>query len=109
MADTNLYYLGVFNISFHKKDEEKIHTHVLNNVFIGKQSLNEPTLLAARAQMATKFLQVFEGAEILDIAIINIVPLGLMTPDEWSPKEFREKMEEASKKEEDSDKEEPKE
>ena len=109
MADTNLYYLGVFNISFHKKDEEKIHTHVLNNVFIGKQSLNEPTLLAARAQMAKKFLQVFEGAEILDIAIMNIVPLGLMTPDEWSPKEFREKMEEASKKEEDSDKEEPKE
>ncbi len=112
MADTNLYYLGVFNISFHKKEEEKIHTHVLNNVFIGKQTLNEPTLVAARAQMAKKFLQVFEGAEILDIAIMNIVPLGLMTPDEWSPKEFREKMEEASKKEEekeDSDKEEPKE
>lgn len=100
MADTNLYYLGVFNISFHKKDEEKIHTHVLNNVFIGKQSLNEPTLLAARAQMAKKFLQVFEGAEILDIAIMNIVPLGLMTPDEWSPKEFQKKMEEPSKKEE---------
>lgn len=97
MADTNLYYLGVFNISFHKKDEEKIHTHVLNNVFIGKQSLNEPTLLAARAQMAKKFLQVFEGAEILDIAIMNIVPLGLMTPDEWSPKEFQEKMKEDSK------------
>lgn len=100
MADTNLYYLGVFTISFHKKDEEKIHTHVLNNVFIGKQSLNEPTLLAARAQMAKKFLQVFEGAEILDIAIMNIVPLGLMTPDEWSPKEFQEKMEEPPKKEE---------
>jgi hypothetical protein len=99
MADTNLYYLGVFNISFHKKDEEKIHTHVLNNVFIGKQSLNEPTLLAARAQMAKKFLQVFEGAEILDIAILNIVPLGLMTPDEWSPKEFQEKMKEDSKEE----------
>lgn len=97
MADTNLYYLGVFNISFHKKDEEKIHTHVLNNVFIGKQSLNEPTLLAARAQMAKKFLQVFEGAEILDIAIMNIVPLGLMTPDEWSPKEFQEKIKEDSK------------
>lgn len=99
MADTNLYYLGVFNISFHKKDEEKIHTHVLNNVFIGKQSLNEPTLLAARAQMAKKFLQVFEGAEILDIAIMNIVPLGLMTPDEWNPKEFQEKMKEDSKEE----------
>lgn len=99
MADTNLYYLGVFNISFHKKDEEKIHTHVLNNVFIGKQSLNEPTLLAARAQMAKKFLQVFEGAEILDIAIMNIVPLGLMTPDEWSPREFQEKMKEDSKEE----------
>lgn len=99
MADTNLYYLGVFNISFHKKDDEKIHTHVLNNVFIGKQSLNEPTLLAARAQMAKKFLQVFEGAEILDIAIMNIVPLGLMTPDEWSPKEFQEKMKEDSKEE----------
>ena len=99
MADTNLYYLGVFNISFHKKDEEKIHTHVLNNIFIGKQSLNEPTLLAARAQMAKKFLQVFEGAEILDIAIMNIVPLGLMTPDEWSPKEFQEKMKEDSKEE----------
>lgn len=99
MADTNLYYLGVFNISFHKKDEEKIYTHVLNNVFIGKQSLNEPTLLAARAQMAKKFLQVFEGAEILDIAIMNIVPLGLMTPDEWSPKEFQEKMKEDSKEE----------
>lgn len=99
MADTNLYYLGVFNISFHKKDEEKIHTHVLNNVFIGKQSLNEPTLLAARAQMAKKFLQVFEGAEILDIAIMNIVPLGLMTPDEWSPKKFQEKMKEDSKEE----------
>lgn len=99
MADTNLYYLGVFNISFHKKDEEKIHTHVLNNVFIGKQSLNEPTLLTARAQMAKKFLQVFEGAEILDIAIMNIVPLGLMTPDEWSPKEFQEKMKEDSKEE----------
>lgn len=99
MADTNLYYLGVFNISFHKKDEEKIHTHVLNNVFIGKQSLNEPTLLAARAQMAKKFLQVFEGAEILDIAIMNIVPLGLMTPDEWSPKGFQEKMKEDSKEE----------
>ena len=108
MADTNLYYLGVFNISFHKKDEEKIHTHVLNNVFIGKQTLNEPTLVAARAQMAKKFLQVFKGAEILDIAIMNIIPLGLMTPDEWSPKEFREKMEEASKKEEDSKKEESK-
>ena len=41
---------------------------------------------------------------------MNIVPLGLMTPDEWSPKEFREKMEEDSKKEEkkDSKKEEPK-
>lgn len=100
MADTNLYYLGVFNISFHKKGEEKIYTHVLNNVFIGKQSLNEPTLLAARAQMAKKFLQVFEGAEILDIAIMNIVPLGLMTPDEWSPKEFQEKMKKDSKKEE---------
>lgn len=100
MADTNLYYLGVFNISFHKKDEEKIHTHVLNNVFIGKQSLNEPTLIAARAQMAKKFLQVFDGAEILDIAIMNIVPLGLMTPDEWSPKEFQEKMKESPKKEE---------
>ena len=100
MADTNLYYLGVFNISFHKKDEGKIHTHVLNNVFIGKQSLNEPTLLAARAQMAKKFLQVFEGAEILDIAIMNIVPLGHMTPDEWSPKEFQENMKEDSKKEE---------
>lgn len=99
MADTNLYYLGVFNISFHKKDEEKIYTHVLNNVFIGKQSLNEPTLLAARAQMAKKFLQVFEGAEILDIAIMNIVPLGLMTPDEWNPKEFKEKMKEDSKEE----------
>lgn len=99
MAETNLYYLGVFNISFHKKDEEKIHTHVLNNVFIGKQSLNEPTLLAARAQMAKKFLQVFEGAEILDIAIMNIVPLGLMTSDEWSPKEFQEKMKEDSKEE----------
>lgn len=100
MAETNLYYLGVFDISFHKKDEEKIHTHVLNNVFIGKQILNEPTLIAARAQMAKKFLQVFEGAEILDIAIMNIVPLGLMTPDEWSPKEFQEKMKEDSKKEE---------
>lgn len=100
MADTNLYYLGVFNISFHKKGEEKIYTHVLNNVFIGKQTLNEPTLVAARAQMAKKFLQVFEGAEILDIAILNIVPLGLMTPDEWSPKEFQEKMKESPKKEE---------
>lgn len=100
MADTNLYYLGVFNISFHKKGEEKIYTHVLNNVFIGKQTLNEPTLVAARAQMAKKFLQVFEGAEILDIAILNIVPLGLMTPDEWSPKEFLEKMKESPKKEE---------
>ena len=99
MADTNLYYLGVFNISFHKKGEEKIYTHVLNNVFIGKQTLNEPTLVAARAQMAKKFLQVFEGAEILDIAILNIVPLGLMTPDEWSPKEFQEKMKEDSKEE----------
>lgn len=100
MADTNLYYLGVFNISFHKKGEEKIYTHVLNNVFIGKQTLNEPTLVAARAQMAKKFLQVFEGAEILDIAILNIVPLGLMTPDEWSPKKFQEKMKESPKKEE---------
>lgn len=100
MAETNLYYLGVFDISFHKKGEEKIHTHVLNNVFIGKQTLNEPTLIAARAQMAKKFLQVFEEAEILDIAIMNIVPLGLMTPDEWSPKEFQEKMKEDSKKEE---------
>lgn len=100
MAETNLYYLGVFDISFHKKGEEKIHTHVLNNVFIGKQTLNEPTLIAARAQMAKKFLQVFEGAEILDIAIMNIVPLGFMTPDEWSPKEFQEKMKEDSKKEE---------
>lgn len=100
MAETNLYYLGVFDISFHKKGEEKIHTHVLNNVFIGKQTLNEPTLIAARAQMAKRFLQVFEGAEILDIAIMNIVPLGLMTPDEWSPKEFQEKMKEDSKKEE---------
>lgn len=100
MAETNLYYLGVFDISFHKKGEEKIHTHVLNNVFIGKQTLNEPTLIAARAQMAKKFLQVFEGAEILDIAIMNIVPLGLMTPDEWSPKEFQEKIKEDSKKEE---------
>ena len=99
MAETNLYYLGVFDISFHKKGEEKIHTHVLNNVFIGKQTLNEPTLIAARAQMAKKFLQVFEGAEILDIAIMNIVPLGLMTPDEWSPKEFQEKMKEDSKEE----------
>ena len=104
MADTNLYYLGVFNISFHKKDEEKIYTHVLNNVFIGKQTLNEPTLVVARAQIAKKFLQVFKGAEILDIAIMNIIPLGLMTPDEWSPKEFQEKMKEA----EDSKKEEPK-
>lgn len=100
MADTNLYYLGVFNISFHKTGEEKIYTHVLNNVFIAKQTLNEPTLIAARAQMAKKFLQVFEGAEILDIAIMNIVPLGLMTPDEWSPKEFQEKMKESLKKEE---------
>nr|DAF52271.1 MAG TPA: hypothetical protein [Podoviridae sp. ctIKM86] len=100
MAETNLYYLGVFDISFHKKGEEKIHTHVLNNVFIGKQTLNEPTLVTARAQMAKRFLQVFEGAEILDIAIMNIVPLGLMTPDEWSPKEFQEKMKEDSKKEE---------
>ncbi len=100
MAETNLYYLGVFDISFHKKGEEKIHTHVLNNVFIGKQTLNEPTLVTARAQMAKRFLQVFEGAEILDIAIMNIVPLGLMTPDEWSPKEFQEKMEEPPKKEE---------
>lgn len=108
MADTNLYYLGVFNISFHKKDEENIHTHVLNNVFIGKQTLNEPTLVVARAQIAKKFLQIFKGAAILDIAIMNIIPLGLMTPDEWSPKEFREKMEEASKKEEESKKEEPK-
>lgn len=99
MAETNLYYLGVFDISFHKKGEEKIHTHVINNVFIGKQTLNEPTLIAARAQMAKKFLQVFEGAEILDIAIMNIVPLGLMTPDEWSPKEFQEKMKEDSKEE----------
>ena len=108
MADTNLYYLGVFNISFHKKEEEKIHIHVLNNVFIGKQTLNEPTLVVARAQIAKKFLQIFKGAEILDIAIMNIIPLGLMTPDEWSPKEFREKMKEASKKEEDSKKEESK-
>lgn len=100
MAETNLYYLGVFDVSFHKKGEEKIHTHVLNNVFIGKQTLNEPTLVTARAQMAKRFLQVFEGAEILDIAIMNIVPLGLMTPDEWSPKEFQEKMKEDSKKEE---------